>query len=145
MGVGAFMEPLVVVTLLFGGTWVNRNTEYRLLGRRATGSQSPLSASPTSESDRFSFSSSASLLGGVEEVPKWRKREIRIFGVRKEVTSPNSKRFKDYFLSRLLRKFPFLVEAWYWALIYWVSSSQASVHPNTNRVRSTNSVVHFPP
>ena len=23
-------------------------------------------------------------------------------------------------LSRLLRRFPFLVEAWYWALIYWV-------------------------
>ena len=35
--------------------------------------------------------------------------------------SPNTKRFQDYFLSRLLKKFPFLVEAWYWALIYWVS------------------------
>jgi hypothetical protein len=26
-------------------------------------------------------------------------------------------------LSRLLQKFPFLVEAWYWALIYWVCIS----------------------
>jgi hypothetical protein len=143
MGVGAFMEPLVVVTLLFGGTWVNRNTDYRLFGRRTPSSQSPLSASPTSESDRFSFSSSASLLGGVEEVPKWRKREIRAFGMRKQVTSPNSKRFKDYFLSRLLRKFPFLVEAWYWALIYWVSFSPVGVYSNANHARYTNSVVRF--
>ena len=41
--------------------------------------------------------------------------------MKKEVMSPNTKRFQDYFLSRLLKKFPFLVEAWYWALIYWVS------------------------
>lgn len=41
-------------------------------------------------------------------------------GMRKEVVSPNTRRFQDYFLSRLLKKFPFLVEAWYWALIYWV-------------------------
>jgi hypothetical protein len=42
--------------------------------------------------------------------------------MRKDVMSPNTRRFKDYFLSRLLQKFPFLVEAWYWALIYWVSN-----------------------
>jgi hypothetical protein len=42
-------------------------------------------------------------------------------GMKKEVVSPNTRRFQDYFLSRLLKKFPFLVEAWYWALIYWVS------------------------
>jgi hypothetical protein len=129
MGVGAFMEPLVVVTLLFGGTWVNRNTEYRLSSRRQTAHAYSPPTSPTSESGRSSFSSSASLLGGVDEVPKWRKREIRIFGKRKEVTSPNSKRFKDYFLSRLLKKFPFLVEAWYWALIYWVSFNQIGASP----------------
>jgi hypothetical protein len=41
--------------------------------------------------------------------------------MKKDVMSPNTRRFQDYFLSRLLQKFPFLVEAWYWALIYWVS------------------------
>jgi hypothetical protein len=119
MGIGAVAEPLVVVTLLFGGTWVNRNKDYKLL-RRRDHSSSPRSASPDSETGRSSLSSSDSLLAGVDEVPKWRTREVRVFGFRKEITSPNSRRFKDYFLSRLLRKFPFLVEAWYWALIYWV-------------------------
>ncbi|KAH7370963.1 integral membrane protein [Pyrenochaeta sp. MPI-SDFR-AT-0127] len=124
MGAGAFIEPLVVVTLLFGGTWVNRNSDYRLFGRRRVYRSSPRSSSPASsssfESGRSSPSSTASLLGGGDEVPKWRKREIQFFGLRKEVVSPNSRRFQDYFLSRLLQKFPFLVEAWYWALIYWV-------------------------
>jgi hypothetical protein len=120
MGAGAFIEPLVVVTLLFGGTWVNRNTEYHLFGRRRVYQNSPRSGSP--DSGQSSPSSSASLLANVDDEPKWRKREISVLGMRKEVMSPNSKRFQDYFLSRLLLKFPFLVEAWYWALIYWVST-----------------------
>ncbi|KAF1847112.1 uncharacterized protein K460DRAFT_352292 [Cucurbitaria berberidis CBS 394.84] len=123
MGAGAFIEPLVVVTLLFGGTWVNRNSDYHLLGRRRVYQNSPRSSSPASSessSGRSSPSSSSSLLANNDEVPKWRMREIRVLGLRKEVMSPNTKRFQDYFLSRLLRKFPFLVEAWYWALIYWV-------------------------
>jgi hypothetical protein len=133
MGAGAFIEPLVVVTLLFGGTFVNRNTEYRLLGRRRVYQNSPRSGSPSSsgfDSGRTSPSSSASLLANVDEEPKWRKREISVFGMKKEVMSPNTRRFQDYFLSRLLKKFPFLVEAWYWALIYWVS-------PITCKIRKT--------
>lgn len=131
MGVGAFLEPLVVVTLLFGGTWVNRNTKYRIFDRRRNYSQSPRSTSPDSlESERSSPRSSASLLDGYRasspsllpaQEAYWRKREIRWLGLRTEVVSPNTRRFQGYFLSRLLQKFPFLVEAWYWALIYWVS------------------------
>lgn len=128
MGIGAVAEPLVVVTLLFGGTWVNRNKDYKLVGRQRDHISSPRSASPGSETGQSSQSSSESLLAGVDEIPKWRTREVRVFGFRKEVTSPNSRRFKDYFLSRLLKKFPFLVEAWYWALIYWVRV----YHPNAH-------------
>lgn len=130
MGAGAFIEPLVVVTLLFGGTWVNRNTRYRIFDRRRARSQSPRSSSPDSiESGRSSPRSSSSLLDDnrasspsllTPQEPKWRRREIRVLGFRKEVVSPNTRRFQGYFLSRLLKKFPFLVEAWYWALIYWV-------------------------
>jgi hypothetical protein len=124
MGAGAFIEPLVVVTLLFGGTWVNRNTEYRLFNRRRIYTHSPRSSSPSSsiESGRSSLSSSVSLLSQDDE-PKWRVREINIMRFKKEVVSPNTRQFQDYFLSRVLKKFPFLVEAWYWALIYWVNIS----------------------
>lgn len=139
MGIGAVAEPLVVVTLLFGGTWVNRNKEYKLFGPREDHTSSPRSSSPDSDSGRSSVSSSASLLVNLDEVPKWRTRELRFFGFRAEVTSPNSRRFKDYFLSRLLRKFPFLVEAWYWALIYWVIFYRPSLLlAPTNSLRSTS-------
>jgi hypothetical protein len=133
MGAGAFIEPLVVVTLLFGGTWVNRNTEYRLFNRKRIYTLSPRSSSPSSsiESGRSSLSSSASLLTQVDDEPKWRVRDITIMGMKKEIVSPNTRRFQDYFLSRLLKKFPFLVEAWYWALIYWVRPLQVpSTTPN---------------
>tara|TARA_R110002003_G_scaffold135_6_gene12547 strand:- start:306 stop:764 length:459 start_codon:yes stop_codon:yes gene_type:complete len=119
MGAGAFIEPLVVVTLLFGGTWVNRNTDYRLFNWRRVYSRSSSPASSI-DSGRSSPSSTASLLSQIDEEPKWRTRVISILGIRKEVVSPNTKQFQEYFLSRLLKKFPFLVEAWYWALIYWV-------------------------
>ena len=71
------------------------------------------------DEDVESRSASPSLLGDQE--PRWRMRTIGVWGVRKEVTTPNTRRFKGYLLSRLLERFPFLVECWYWALIYWVS------------------------
>lgn len=147
MGIGAVAEPLVVVTLLFGGTWVNRNKDYKLFARRRDYPSSPRSASPDSESGRASLSSSDSLLAGIDEVPKWRTRELRVFGFRKEVASPNSRRFRDYFLSRLLKKFPFLVEAWYWALIYWVRLHHMITHRSnyTNIHRSTSWVAPLAP
>ncbi|KAL1616781.1 hypothetical protein SLS54_008173 [Diplodia seriata] len=132
MGAGAFIEPLVVVSLLFGGTWLNRNSDYRLFAssrphRRSSHvrSGSPDSiesglASPTDADGLLSpRASSPSLLSAATE-PKWRKRELRALGFRTSVTAPNTRVFQDRFLSRLLQKFPFLVEAWYWALIYWV-------------------------
>ena len=139
MGVGAFLEPLVVVSLLLGGTWVNRNPDFRIFGRRRSRSRRsspPRPSSPSSsssgsgsgssssfDSGRLSSSSAGSLLDGVDEHPTWRKRELRLFGLRREVVSPNTKRFQGYFMSRLLKKFPFFVEVWYWGLIYWVCSS----------------------
>lgn len=128
MGVGAFAEPLVVVSLLFGGVYVNRNTSYKLFGKRGNewkektfderrdsidGPATPLSRS----SDDTSLEEGGLLL---QSEPTWRKREIAFWKLRFDVTSPNTAVFEDYFLSRLLRKLPFLVECWYWALIYWV-------------------------
>ncbi|KAF2087967.1 integral membrane protein [Saccharata proteae CBS 121410] len=131
MGAGAFIEPLVVVTLLFGGTWVNRNTEYRIFGARQPSRTRSHARSDSPDSLESGFeepsqvdnllghrSSSPSLL--TPQDSKWRKREVSLLGFSGTVTSPNTRVFKDRFLSRLLQKFPFLVEAWYWALIYWV-------------------------
>jgi hypothetical protein len=131
MGVGAVLEPLVVVTLLFGGTWVNRNTYYRIWGRRSSKHHARRSSSDSFdsiESGLNSPGSTDSLLDssqhtwplGAHQEPKWRRRELKLLGFKTQVTSPNTRQFKDRFLSRVLKRFPFLAEAWYWALIYWV-------------------------
>ena len=145
MGLGGLIEPLVVVTLLFGGTWINRNKAYRLSRRRhsrnttktfadarcsspdslESGQSSPVTTdgllSDSYSSDDSVQCSSPSLL--TRQEARWRKREIGLLGRRREVMTPNTRVFRGRLLSRLLRRFPFLVEAWYWALIYWVCTS----------------------
>lgn len=138
MGIGAVAEPLVVITLLFGGTYFNRNTgnsnAYDNLGWRGSDfddvehkrSDERRSGNSTPDSEESLLSvgawSSSSTLTPQEEPPR-RIRRIKFFGYQRMVSSPNTRVFKDRLLSRVLRKFPFLVEAWYWALIYWVSKA----------------------
>jgi len=133
MAIGAVLEPLVVVTLLFGGAWINRATDYMF----ANHSSRWRNKSPTSEGvevgeDKYDEHSikplssknrslSPSLLPSQEQ--KWRPRHLRLLGWSKTIETPNTAVFKNRLLSRILHKFPFLVEAWYWALIYWVRAS----------------------
>ncbi|KAF4120773.1 integral membrane protein [Geosmithia morbida] len=133
MATSALLEPLVVVTLLFGGSYFNRNKDYDFFKGKSTITRHNAShkkdddhlkrsSSPDgSDSDTNSWSGSslnASL--APHEVPTLRRRKVQFFGYRRVVTTPNTLVFKDRLLSRVLQKFPFLAEAWYWALIYWV-------------------------
>ncbi|KAI1628243.1 hypothetical protein EDD37DRAFT_607015 [Exophiala viscosa] len=128
MGAGAFLEPLAVVTLLFGGAWVNRATDYRFTTRNQHWDKAlpeaygvDVNADLDIEEARLSQgkrSLSPSLLPSQEN--KWREREIKIMGYHRVIETPNTAVFRNRFLSRILHKFPFLVEGWYWALIYWV-------------------------
>ncbi|KAN0093485.1 hypothetical protein V8E51_016669 [Hyaloscypha variabilis] len=123
-GIGAVAEPLVVVALLVGGTWINRDfAPGRRRSWRRPGDGRRVSAElglggEDVDVDLEVRSTSPSLLG--EQEPRWRMRTLGAWGVRREVVTPNTRRFRGYFLSRLLERFPFLVECWYWALIYWV-------------------------
>lgn len=135
-GIGAVAEPLVVVLLLIVGTWINRDFDpgrQKRLQFRGTSSEvgesdedgkwprSRETDTLIDEEDLESArSTSPSLLPTSE--PKWRRRKLGIFGVETQVVTPNTRRFKGYLLSRLLERLPFLVECWYWALIYWVST-----------------------
>lgn len=130
MGVGSFLEPLVVVSLLFGGSYFNRNKDYSI----STGK----SGWASKKSDDFGRKqSSDSLMSGwsspspglvVNEQPTLRRRKLQLFGYKRIVTTPNTLIFKDRLVSRILQKFPFLVEAWYWFQIYWVRIPAALLH-----------------
>ncbi|KAF2434013.1 integral membrane protein [Tothia fuscella] len=119
MGVGAVLEPAVVVGLLFGGTYLNRNTSYKFTWRARARPASWDSDDPLLSNRSSSETNPLSLLSDNVD-PKWRTRELQLFGFRRNVASPNSRQFKDRWFSRVIKKFPFLQEAFYWALIYWV-------------------------
>lgn len=126
MAIGAFLEPLAVVSLLFGGAFFNRNKNYDFWeGKLQWISDKRHKKSDDSEGNRSSSSDSWSSISTTRTLaaygqPTLRRRKLQLFGYNRTVTTPNTHVFQDRFLSRVLQKFPFLAEALYWALIYWV-------------------------
>jgi hypothetical protein len=127
MTLGAILEPAVVVTLLFGGAYFNRNQDYDFWAGKAgwAGDRSLKRDDDAKLTDDYSSSSPGWSPGGSpsllpREPPTRRRRKVEIFRFKRIVSTPNTMVFKDRFLSRVLQKFPFLTEAWYWFLIYWV-------------------------
>jgi hypothetical protein len=130
MGVGAILEPLVVVVLLFGGTWINRATASTVAHshtRRSSSDNLRPDLQDSLESGYTSPTPKEGLLSPRSRSPPaeilddpWHKRHVGILGFSFTVLTPDTVIFQDRLLSRLLRKLPFLVECWYWALVYWV-------------------------
>lgn len=150
MAIGAFLEPLVVVTLLFGGAFVNRNKDYSLwegktswLADRSYKKSDDVdkkrpglgSDSRSTSTDSWSSGASTPTLAPTFEdrQPALRRRKLEFLGYRRIVATPNTLVFEDRFLSRVLRKFPFLAEAWYWALLYWVSKCRLCRPPGVRQ------------
>nr|GAT42528.1 predicted protein [Mycena chlorophos] len=94
MSFGAFAEPAVVVSILVAGVVLNR--------RKDSGAWSPLSPTTTEP------------LLATADAPY---RDRQVFG--HTVRSRNTAVWRNSFVSRTLRRFPFLVEVWYWLLVYW--------------------------
>ncbi|KAM0434075.1 hypothetical protein ACHAPT_004020 [Fusarium lateritium] len=128
MGVGSFLEPLIVVTLLFGGAYFNRNKDYkfRLNNKprwpRDTGRKrsDDFQKRDSTESLMSGWSGSRSPSIDPDEQPTLRRRKFQVFSFKRIVSTPNTLVFEDRLLSRVLQKFPFLAECWYWFLIYFV-------------------------
>ena len=167
MTVGVVLEPLVIVSLLAGGALVNRDqtgargqssslhtSAFRRpdpwreieCGLREDGfdeERKPLSSSRRDSSASSSTRASSMTLwhdAAQDESPilsRWRERTLRFGGWECEVTVPNTEVHRDRLLSRVLQRFPFLVEVWYWALIYWVCLSSAPI-PHRAAARFTD-------
>lgn len=131
MAIGAVLEPLVVIVLLLGGTWINRLTDNVVSRPRRKSAEYVRPVSPDSDSLESGYSSPTprdSLLDSRPDDPppetsdnRWRSRLVGCWSLSCKVASPNTAVFQDRLLSRVIRKLPFVVECWYWALVYWVS------------------------
>lgn len=153
MAIGAVLEPLVIVSLLAGGTLLNRDKsrttvssaasqpfrrpdpwqdiEYALGGETPPGERASGDRKDWDKQRSASISSSSTIWhdaeGNVASLSQYRRRTLKFWKWQCEVTTPNTEIHKDRLLSRLLRRYPFLVEVWYWALIYWVCPPLAPV------------------
>lgn len=96
--------------------YLTRAKDYSLFGSNKNTIYSPLSGSPNLLSPASSFESDpiARRTLNLEHQAKTR----RVFGIW-TVRTPNSSRFARHPHSRLLQKFPFLVEMFYWALQFF--------------------------
>lgn len=130
-GLGAILEPAIVVGLLFGGTWINRNKNYNFTWRDKSRPQVPrisidednIPESPgswTTDDALLQEKSSSGLLNPNNVHAKWRSRELKVFGFSKSILTPNTQAFENSRFSRVVKKMPFIKEVWYWGLIYWV-------------------------
>lgn len=137
MPVNVFLEPLVVISLLVGGTLVNRNrgaSTPRTYERRPRSKDlhvafaedledGTLLVDPSDTISQKPRHHSRSHSSPSRGDGRWRTRPVGFLKWKRRVTTPDTSRHSDTVLSRLLYHFPFLVEAWYWALIYWVHAT----------------------
>ncbi|KAJ9199976.1 hypothetical protein DTO164E3_4433 [Paecilomyces variotii] len=109
-------EPLIVFSILVASMIVTRRKGFRILGKKKTSYDSLLDepSSPHSSDELLCYDadSDEGLLGISKHYPKRR----RCCGT--VVRTPNTSRFASNIHSRILMKFPFLIEMFYWIITY---------------------------
>jgi len=98
------IEPLGIVLIFTITTLVNRSREW------------DPAAYKYQEARRESASSQTSLIPHRDASPKHPAQQTSL---KNWLPHPDTSPFHRTLLSRFLRKFPFLIEIWYWALTYW--------------------------
>ncbi|KAJ9137168.1 Integral membrane protein [Pleurostoma richardsiae] len=114
-----WFEPWLIVFILFGSMYVTRNKAYSIFRLRRSpykpvsspGASTPRTPRSSSNTDP-GRPASRSFRSEQRQHPLKRRRVLGIW----TVTTPNSSRFAAHPHSRLLAKFPFLVEMFYWVI-----------------------------
>ncbi|KAI9368018.1 PAP2 superfamily-domain-containing protein [Aspergillus egyptiacus] len=105
-----WMEPIVVVSIMLASLYFNRYKHFKILDK----DREPVAEREFLKADVEATSVSLPDENGRKN-PHEPKR--RVYG-RFVIQTPNSSRFAHHVHSRILQKFPFLVEMFYWVLNY---------------------------
>lgn len=112
-------EPLIVLSILGGAMFLTRRRNFQIFGKRKEGYHNSYLDSNSSDSteDLLEYDSdndddSQDPLSASKHLSKRR----RCCGL--VISTPNSSRFSGHIHSRILQKFPFLVEMFYWVVTY---------------------------
>ncbi|KAK2762765.1 hypothetical protein FQN54_000939 [Arachnomyces sp. PD_36] len=110
-------EPLMVVTILVASMIITRRKQFKIFGTSRVGYNSllddPDSARSSEELIWNENSDDEDPIASAKQYP--RKRNC-CFGL--TVSTPNTSRFANNIHSRILQKFPFLMEMFYWVITY---------------------------
>ncbi|KAJ5973259.1 hypothetical protein N7481_010469 [Penicillium waksmanii] len=97
----SWLEPLVVVTIMVGSLVLNRRKNYSIFGRGNKSQSDYLNPTPNN---------------GRDSSPPCPQRPETFCGI--PIHTPDSSRWAEHIHSRILWKYPFLIEMFYWAVNY---------------------------
>lgn len=115
MGLG---EPGLGACIIVLGAWINRDFKTPVF-RNAQESYQFLMEDVGNENAPRSMNTDSEPNDGQR---RWRLRDLSMFGYKKTINTPDTSVFRSRFLSRVLLRFPFIMEIVYWTLIYGVSN-----------------------
>lgn len=95
---------------------VTRRRDFSIFNWSKTSSQRPLIS--REDSPRTSDDSDYPNIYSPKPIPELAPKRRRLFGLW-TVLTPNSSRFARHFHSRILQKYPFLIEMFYWIITYF--------------------------
>ncbi|THV73169.1 hypothetical protein D6D02_03969 [Aureobasidium pullulans] len=112
-------EPLMVVTILFGAMVMTRRRGYRIFAAKPGVYKSTLDGDDSARSsdellahDEGGEDDAQEYIAATKNMPKTRK----LLGI--TLKTPNTSQFKNNIHSRILQRFPFLIEMFYWVINY---------------------------
>lgn len=119
MGFLGLGEPSLGTFIILLGAWINRDFTTPVARSGLYDYQDDAEhASDLDDGPNFKREQSSSIAPCRQD--KWRPRELSAFGYQVTILTPNTTPFETRLLSRLLLRFPFILEIIYWALIYSV-------------------------
>ncbi|TGO83978.1 hypothetical protein BPOR_0567g00060 [Botrytis porri] len=115
-------EPVMVASILFGSMVLTRRHGYKIFDRRRN-NYGLLSEEPDSARSSDDLLARDYMIGSGRDsevdsmsTSKYPPKKRRCCGT--NLLTPNTSRFQDYYHSRILQKFPFLIEMFYWIVTY---------------------------
>ncbi|KAJ9495459.1 hypothetical protein H2202_008999 [Exophiala xenobiotica] len=115
MGFLGLGEPSLGTLIIFLGAWINRDFTTPIQRYNRCNDSTDVEDTTAVNSRMANLEPSIPNQQG-----RWRQREISFLGFRRVIDTPNTGAFQTRLLSKVLLRFPFIVEIIYWALIYGV-------------------------
>jgi hypothetical protein len=113
----SWTEPVIVASILFGACYYTRRRSFAVFGKQSTYKSLLGEDADTGDESSARFDdedTDSDYISTIKNPPKRRS----CFGA--IILTPNSSQFQNSWHSRILYKFPFLIEMFYWIITYFI-------------------------